>query len=112
MNDKRIILPLADVFETENQYVITLDMPGTVKDSIQVVAENDKLVVTADTSFKKDNWKAIVTEFDLGSYRREFTIGNKVNRDNIVARYEAGILTVELEKSETVKPRKIEVKVA
>ena len=54
----------------------------------------------------------MVTEFETGTYRRVFTIGQKVDREKIAAKYESGVLTLELDKSEAVKPRKIEVKAA
>ena len=112
MNDKKVIMPPVDVYETPEKYLIVLDMPGAVKDSIEITAEGDTLSVKADTVPVAGNWKPVVTEFETGTYRRVFTIGQKVDREKIAAKYESGVLTLELDKSEAVKPRKIEVKAA
>jgi len=116
MNNEKVserkILPPADIFETKDKFVIVLDMPGANKDSIELSSEDNTLLVTAKTLETDKEWKPVITEFELADYRREFSLGTQVNRDAIEARYENGILTIELEKAEKAKPRKIEVKAA
>ncbi len=111
MTDRNYIIPPVDIYEKDNMYLILMDMPGADKDSIEIIAEGDLLKVSAKTLEVDKEWKPISTEFSFANYyKREFSIGKRVNRDNIQAKYENGILKIELEKSEIAKPRKIEVK--
>lgn len=112
MEDKRYLIPAVDIYETDEEYILSLDMPGALKDTITVTADDAILTITAGVAPREEAWKPLKTEFDLSDYRREIHIGNQVDRDRIEAHYENGILTVRLAKSEAAKPRKIDVKVA
>jgi len=112
MSEKKFIIPPADIYESKEKYHIVLDIPGTLKESIEITTEGDLLTVTGKVPEVSKDWKPISNELTLGEYKREFTIGNKVNRETIQAKYENGILKIDLEKSEQIKPRKIEVKIA
>lgn len=109
---KMYVVPPVDIFETRNSYVLVMDMPGASKEGIEITTDGDILYVTGKCMEADKEWKPVRTEFELRDYRREFTIGNKIDREKINAKYDNGILRLELEKSEIIKPRKIEVKVA
>ncbi len=110
--EKRKLIPASDIYETENAYVILMEMPGIDKSTLSVKVDDDRLIVEAKTVEIGKEWRAIDTEFELGEYHREFRIGAKVNRETIEASYQDGILTITLHKAEDFKPRQIEVKTA
>ncbi len=110
MSERTYMTPPVDIFETSDKYILVMDMPGVNKDAIEIDSNADTLSVSGKILEADKDWKPVVTEFSLADYKREFTIGNKVNRENINAKYENGILRIELEKSEMAKPKKIEVK--
>lgn len=110
MANKSYLIPPVDIFETKDKYLLIMDMPGTTKEGIEIGSEGDILSVIGKVPEVDKEWKSIVSEFDLNDYRREFTIGNKVNRETIQAKYDNGILTIELDKSDMAKPKKINVK--
>lgn len=110
MEDVKFVAPPVDIYETDDKYLILMDMPGVDKESIDITVEGDKLTVFGKVLKIDKEWEPISTEFTLSDYKREFNIGNKVNVNKIDAKYENGILKLELEKSELAKPRKIEVK--
>jgi len=112
MNEKKYLVPPVDIYETKDKYILILDMPGTTKENIDINAEGENLVIQAKVLEIDKEWKPVVTEFSMNDYKREFAIGNKVNKEKIEAKYENGVLKVELEKSESAKPRKIEIKAA
>jgi len=112
MTDRKFIIPPVDIYETKDKFILNLDMPGTTKEGIDISTDGDILTVTGKAFEIDKEWKPVVTEFEMHDYKRELTIGNKVNADSINAKFDNGILTVELEKSERIKPRKIEVKTA
>lgn len=110
--EKRRIIPPTDIYENSDSYVILMEMPGIDKSTLSVKIDDDRLIVEASTVEVGKEWKAIDVEFELGNYHREFRIGNKVNKENIEATYNEGILTITLHKAENFKPRQIEVKTA
>jgi len=112
MTERKYIIPPVDIYETKDKYILILDMPGTTKEGIDISTEGEILIITGKAFDIDKEWKPVVTEFEMHDYKREFTIGNKVNINSIDAKFDNGILTVELEKSERIKPRKIEVKAA
>jgi HSP20 family molecular chaperone IbpA len=112
MLERNFLIPAVDIYEGKDRYRLVLDMPGTSKEDIEINAENENLQVIGKVRKTDTEWAPIVSEFELLDYKREFGISNKINREKIAASYENGILTIELEKSETAKPRKIEVKAA
>lgn len=112
MNEKKTVLPPVDIYETPDEFVMVLDMPGAEKDSIDISIAGETLTVSARAAEVGQEWKSILSEFSVSDYKREFSIGHRVNSDQVEARYEAGILTLKLGKSEQAKSRKIDVKAA
>ena len=111
-SNEKYIIPLADIFETENDYTLKLEMPGVIKDNLEIVIDNNELKIKGITEKEElaDKDKNY-SEFTLDNYFRKFIVGNDIDRNKIDANLEDGILTIVLHKSEEVKPRKIEIKV-
>jgi HSP20 family protein len=112
MNERKYRIPQADIYETGDRYFLELDMPGTSRENIEIDCDGDELTIYGKINEIESEWKPVMTEFTNMDYRRVFTVGQKVNRDTIEAKYDNGVLTIELEKAESVKPRKIEIKTA
>lgn len=112
MADNKTIIPPVDIYETEDKYVLIADMPGVEKEDIDIAVSDGTLTLTGKVKERDAEWKPVVEEFVLADYKREITVGNKVDADKVNAVYANGVLTVELAKSEHVKPRKIDVKIA
>jgi HSP20 family protein len=51
----------------------------------------------------------VYTEYNVGHYARRFTISGKVDRDNISAQLDDGVLTLTLPKVKEAMPRRISV---
>jgi HSP20 family protein len=105
-----IISPEADIFETPDAYVVSLDIPGAAKDSIAVTLEQGCLDVKASVQpMHAETASLVYREIRTTGYHRAFTLGEGIDRDNIDARYEEGVLTVKLLKSAELKPRQITI---
>jgi HSP20 family protein len=100
--------PAVDIRETDEALILECDMPGVSKENLDVTVDNDQLTVTGKID-KEPEGKAIYRETRIGDYRREFNLGDGIDRDAITAKMQAGQLTIRLAKLEAVKPRKIEV---
>jgi len=106
-----VVLPSADVLETLDAYLLMLDMPGAAKEGISVAMEGESLTVRGSTESLQDNDVELVfSEIRSGAYLREFTLGRDLDRENIEATYEDGVLTLRLPKKESMKPREIAVR--
>jgi HSP20 family molecular chaperone IbpA len=107
----RAFLPTTDIFETENALTVVLEMPGVVRDNIEVSVENGVLTVEGKINFDKyEGLQPIYSEYNIGPYRRSFRISSRVDQDKISAEIRDGVITLVLPKAEEAKPRRIEVK--
>lgn len=104
-----------DIKETENNYVLEVDLPGFDKKDINMELENGYLSISAkrehkvEENDKKDNF--IRRERSFGQFSRSFYVGD-IKEEDISAKLENGILTVLLpkEEKETPKTKRIEIK--
>jgi HSP20 family protein len=110
--NERVLVPLADIHETADQYTLKLEMPGVIRDKLEITMENDELEIRGSVDpYKPENKELKYSEFSQHDYFRRFTVGNDIDRDKISAAFEDGVLTLVLLKHESVKPRKIAINV-
>lgn len=102
------ITPATDIIEEESRYVLQSDLPGVDKEHLNVSVENNILEIEGKTNNELFNLHNSEKSPEY-TYRRTFTLNQDIDSTNISAHLENGVLTVELAKSEAVKPRKIEV---
>lgn len=103
-----------DVKETKDNYIIDVEMPGVEKDEISLDLSDGYLTISAKREHKateedrKENY--IRRERSFGQMRRSFYVGD-VNKDNIDARLEKGVLQIVLpKKTENLSSNRIEIK--
>lgn len=103
--------PPVDIFEKADNLVLRAELPGMKKDDIDVRIENGVLTLHGerrqDTDIEEDNVHRI--ERVYGSFTRSFALPTTVEASKIQASYKDGILEVLLPKSETSKPKRIEI---
>ena len=97
--------PPANILEKSDLYVIELAVPGKQKADFNVKLDGKILSISAEkkTETAVENEKVIRKEFGYKAFNRSFTLDEKIDAANITAKYENGILTVELPKKEEVK---------
>ncbi len=104
-------VPRADIYETEDDIVVLLDMPGIEKDEIDVSLEKNTLTVNGYVKIEApEGYSLALNEYRLGDYERSFRISNQIDREGIEAEYNDGVLRLTLPKAEEAKERKIPVK--
>jgi HSP20 family protein len=96
-----------NIRETENDYVLDLIAPGFEKEDFKINLDKNTLTVSAEKKAESENRdeKNIRKEYKFQSFSRSFTIDEKIDATNIVAKYLNGVLTLNL-------PKKVEVKEA
>lgn len=107
---QRLVTPAVDVIETPDTYVLRLEIPGAVRESVAVKLEGESLHVRADIAgSKNDAGTVLYSEMKGTAYSREFTLGNGVDRERVDAAYELGVLTVRLQKSPAMVAKEIRI---
>lgn len=103
--------PRVELAETESTFMITLDLPGIVKEDVTINFENDVLTVSGERVQTRDNENTTYfrSERFYGNFSRSFSFPKGVDVNGIQAGFENGVLTITVPKSDDVKPRKIEI---
>jgi len=103
--------PRMDLIETEDAYRLHLDMPGMSRDELNISYKDNELVVSGERTSERtdENEEFVRVERSFGQFRRSFTLPHTVDAKTISATYVNGVLTVTVPKTETVKPRQIEI---
>ncbi len=97
--------PPANITEKDASYIVELSVPGYEKADFNVKLEEK--VLTISTEKKEESTtttdKVVRREFSKKSFKRSFTVDEKIDTDNISAKYDNGILSLELLKKEITK---------
>jgi HSP20 family protein len=101
-----------DMYETNNDLVITAAVPGVSAEDVDVTVIGDILTIKGETKFDAKSEKADYhrQERRYGSFVRAVTLPVAVQVDKAEARCKDGVLTLRLPKAETAMPRAIKVK--
>ena len=93
-----------DVKETDQGYEVAIDLPGFKKDEIKLELNDGYLTISAEKGLDKDEKdkenRYIRRERYAGSMSRSFYVGESLTEQDIHAKYENGILTLEVPKED------------
>ncbi|HET9607266.1 MAG TPA: Hsp20/alpha crystallin family protein [Edaphobacter sp.] len=107
-------MPTVDISETEGEYLIKAELPEVRKEDVKVTVENGVLTLQGERRQEKEEKgkRFHRVERSYGSFVRSFTLPESVDESSVKAEYKDGVLNLHLPKSEKVKPKAIDVKVA
>jgi HSP20 family protein len=106
----RVYVPTTDIFETDQALTLIAEMPGVDKSKVHVSVEDGVLTIQGQIDFAKyEDLRPVYTEYNIGNYRRSFTLSHRIDQSKIRADMKDGILTLVLPKAEEAKPRRIQV---
>jgi HSP20 family protein len=93
-------VPLADVIETPEAYVLEVELPGLGKEDVVIQAQGDELVVRGerrpDLSGRPESFHRLERRY--GPFSRAFRFSEEVDPDAITASFEDGLLRLEVPK--------------
>jgi HSP20 family protein len=103
-------LPL-DVQETADAFVVHASLPGLSADDVQITVHGDTVSIRGEhkAEEKKDEGTWHLRERRMGSFQRTLSLSVPVDSDKADARFENGVLTLTLPKSEQAKPKQIKI---
>ncbi len=106
----RVFLPTTDIYETDQALTVVMEMPGVEKANVDINIEDDVLTIEGRIDFSKyQDLQPVYTEYNIGDFRRSFSLADSIDRDKISAEMSDGVLTLTLPKAEKAKPRKIAI---
>lgn len=105
---ERYVLPLADIYESDNALFAVIDLPGVGQDGIEVKLADGVLTVVG-RPVREIHGRLRHSEFYPYPFRRQFELGEGIDSERIEATLKNGVLTLKLPKAETHKPRTIAV---
>ena len=107
-------LPAANIKETEGSFLVELASPGMTKEDFKIELDEDLLTIRSEKETEKEEKDTRYTkrEFNFTSFVRSFRLPEEVDAEKITAKYEDGILQLEIPKKEIEekKIRKIDIK--
>jgi HSP20 family protein len=110
-SDGWAFMPAVDIDETDNQFLICVDVPGVNKNDIHVEVRDSFLVVSGERKETRDEKKGgrRFSERSYGSFYRTLPLPSNVNSDQIKAEYCDGVLQITLPKTESTKAKTVQI---
>jgi len=110
LNRRPVVAPPVDIYENRDEILVLAEVPGARTDGVTVRLEKNELylharredAVTENGGEGKRLWGA--------DYSRTFIVPRGIDAEKITAEMNAGVLRIHLPKSDSLKPRRIEVR--
>lgn len=110
-SQKSVVLPDYDIEESDEHFVLSVDLPGFKKDEVSIEVDNGVLTLKGERIREtKDKSKTHYVGRSYGKFSRSFTLPERAKVDQISAEQKDGVLTVTIPKSEEAKPRLIQIR--
>ena len=108
-----LFIPRTDIYETQDNVVLLVDMPGVAPDAVDITLEKRTLAIYGHAKDQQhQNYRQVYAEYGTGDYERVFTLSEDIDREGIEASQKNGVLRLVLPKSAPAKARKIQLKMA
>ncbi len=96
-----------DLKEHDDGYELAIDLPGFKKEQIDLQLQNGYLTISATKGLEEESknrkGKIVHQERYSGSMTRSFYIGEEVKEEDVKAKFENGVLTLDFPKEKTIK---------
>lgn len=109
-------IPAVNVEETNDELILTADLPGLTDEDIEIGLENDVLTIRGQKEEAREgngeDRRYHVWERRFGSFQRSFTLPRTVSANEISATFERGVLHVHMPKAPESRGRTIRIRTA
>lgn len=105
--------PVLDVYETQDELVVSAELPGTKEKDIHVSMTGDVLTIKGERSHGQETNKGSYQQLErfFGTFERNIPLSIPVQTEKVKAQYRDGVLEIRLPKVEEVKPKQIKIEV-
>jgi HSP20 family protein len=104
-----IWVPLADIEETEDAWIIEAEVPGVRRKDVNVDVRDSEVVVTGEIKEKERVGLLRRRTRPVGNFEYRVTLPGEIDAENVDASLDDGILTLRIPKAEKARPRRIEI---
>lgn len=105
-------VPLVDILENGEGYLIKVELPEVQKKDVSVRVEAGMLSIVGERKTETKEEKVHCVERSYGRFVRSFRVPENADASRVTAEFKDGILRVSLPKMDEAKPKSIEVSVA
>jgi HSP20 family protein len=105
-------IPLADIEETDDAWVIEAELPSVNRDDINVELRDNELVISGEIKEKERKGVLRRRTRRRGEFEYRVTLPGHPSEEGIDANLHDGVLTVRVPKAEQERPRRIDVRAA
>jgi HSP20 family protein len=102
-------VPLADLSETDDAYLVEVDLPGVKSKDINIEVVGNELLITGEVKQSEQKGLLRRKQRRVGEFELRVALPHEVDADRIEANLAEGVLTVRVPKGETAKARRIKV---
>ncbi|HET9947723.1 MAG TPA: Hsp20/alpha crystallin family protein [Longimicrobiales bacterium] len=105
-------MPAVELSETDDEYVLTAEIPGMSKEDVSISVEDDVLTLAGEKKLEKEeeDGRVYLREREYGAFERCFTLPRNVDAEKITAEYRDGLVHIRMPKAEVTRGRHIEIK--
>lgn len=106
------VYPPVNIWLGEDSVVVTAEMPGLSHDDIELTVHDDRLTIRGERRSASEEEKIVWhrRERPAGSFARTVELPFRVDAEKIDARFQNGVLAVEMQRPERDRPRRIAIK--
>lgn len=101
-------VPRADIIETDDAYLVKIDLPGVRRDQLDVQVQDRDVVVTGEI-VEREQGRWFRRARPVGHFEYRSQLPGDISPEKISAELADGVLTVTVPKAETARPRRIEI---
>jgi HSP20 family molecular chaperone IbpA len=105
VENSRWLKPACDVYENQEEWLISADVPGVSAGGLALHLDKSELTIQATYS-----GAAVGEGQAFAGYRRLFTLPSGIDADKVKAELREGVVSIHLPKSDAIRPRRIAVK--
>jgi HSP20 family molecular chaperone IbpA len=106
-----VYTPAVDIFENDDRISVLADMPGVQAKDLKIDLRENVLTLSGHVTGPESTGETpILSEYETGTFFRQFTLSEVIDQAKIDAQLIDGVLKLELPKLERAKPRQITVK--
>jgi HSP20 family protein len=105
--------PVADISETDKEYLIKAELPEVKKEDVKITLDNGVITIAGERRQAKEQKEAneIRVESFYGTFSRSFSLPENIDAKAIQAEAKDGVLKVRIPKTKAEAPKKIAIEV-
>jgi HSP20 family protein len=100
-----------DVYRKDDAYLVQVDLPGVISDSIDVTVQRNVITLSANPARGDDSeFEVLLNERPVGTMTRSIVLGEEIDASNVQADYSDGVLKLFLPVAEAARPRRVVIR--